>query len=161
MTIFYFRSIAVAPGTALSKTVHYHSKKLKGLRKAEILERFAYRMVDVNDPDDLKRSDDKSPYFHADKITKPLYIIAGEKDSKVSILNVRDYALKLESMGKKVTFLSAPNEGHIYRQPDAVEAWYYILEKALFEHTGGRMQQDISPKVKRFLKKNILLSPSL
>jgi len=153
--------IAVAPATALSKTVHYLSKNLKGHRKTEILERFAYRMVDVNDPVDLKRSDNKSPSFNAEKITKPLYIIAGEKDRRVSILNIRDYALRLESMGKEITFLSAPNEGHIYQQDDAVSAWFYLLEKALFDHIGGRMQHRISPKVKRFLKKNTLMSPSV
>jgi len=153
--------IAVSPGTALSKTVHYLSRDLKGHRKAETLKRLAYQMVDVNSPADVKRSDDKSPSFHAEKITKPLYIIAGEKDRKVSILNVRDYALRLESMGKKVTFLSAPNEGHIYQQKHAVEAWYYLLEKALFDHIGGRMQKDPTPKVQQFLKKNILLSPAI
>lgn len=153
--------IAVAPATALSKTVHYLSKNLKGHRKTEILERFAYRMVDVNDPVDLKRSDIKSPSFNAEKITKPLYIIAGEKDRRVSILNVRDYALRLESMGKEITFVSAPNEGHIYQQDDAVSARFYLLEKALFDHIGGRMQNEISPKVKRFLKNNTLMSPSV
>jgi len=153
--------IAVSPAIALSKTARYLSRNLQGQRKAEILARLAYRMVDVNDPVDLKRSDEKSPNFHANKITKPLYIIAGEQDKRVSILNVRDYALRLESMGKKVTLLSAPNEGHIYQQADAVGAWFYLLEKALFDHIGGRMQNEISPKVQRFLKKNTLLNPSV
>jgi dipeptidyl aminopeptidase/acylaminoacyl peptidase len=134
---------------------------LKGQRKAETLKRLAYQMVDINSQVDVKRSDAKSPSFHAEKITKPLYIIAGEKDRKVSILNVRDYALRLESMGKKVTFLSAPNEGHIYQKDTAIQAWYYLLEKALFDHIGGRMQKEIPPKVKQFLKKNTLLSPSI
>ncbi len=153
--------IAVAPATALSKTAIYLSKNMKGQDKAEMLERFAYRMVDIHDPADLKRSNEISPSFNAKKITKPLYIIAGEKDNKVSILNVRDYALRLESIGKEVTFLSAPNEGHIYQQEDAVGAWFYLLEKALFDHIGGRMQNEISSKVKRFLKKNTLMSPSV
>ena len=115
-------------------------------------------MVDINNPADRKRSDEKSPYFHMAKITKPLYILAGEMDDKVSILNVRNYALQLEAMGKNVTLLSAPKEGHRFHHPTAIEAKFYLLEKALHKHIGGRMQEDLSPKATRFLKRNIVIS---
>lgn len=151
--------IAVAPATAMSKTAQYLSKNLKGRRKTEMLERFANRIVDINNPADLKRSYENSPDFHAAKITAPLYIIAGERDNKVSILNVRNYALKLESMGKIVTLLSAPNEGHVYLQPVAREAWFYLLEKALYDHIGGRMQKPLNTNVARFLKNNLVVKP--
>jgi dipeptidyl aminopeptidase/acylaminoacyl peptidase len=155
----YQVGFAIAPGTALTKTVEFFLKQTKEDEKMNMVKMFADRIVDVNDPVDVKRSDEKSPYFHLEKISKPLYILAGERDTKVSILNVRNYALQLEALGKDVTLLSAPKEGHSFSHPTAVEAVFYLLEKALHTHIGGRMQKDLSPKAVRFLKKNILISP--
>jgi len=154
----YQVGFAIAPGTILSKTAEFFIQQVNPDEKLNMTKVFADRMVDINNPADRKRSDEKSPYFHMTKITKPLYILAGEMDDKVSILNVRNYALQLEAMGKNVTLLSAPKEGHVFRHPTAIEAKFYLLEKALHKHIGGRMQIDLSPKVIRFLKKNILIS---
>jgi len=153
----YQLGFAIAPGTALSKTAEFFIKQAKEHEKQNMAEVFADRMVDINDPVDLKRSNEKSPYYNMAKVTKPLYILAGDRDKKVSILNVRNYALQLEAMGKDVTLLTAPKEGHHFRHPTAVEAKFYLLEKVLNKHIGGKMQQELSSKAKRFLKKNIVI----
>jgi len=154
----YQVGFAIAPGTVLSKTAEFFIKQVKAEDKLNMAKVFADRMVDINDLVDLKRSNDKSPYFHMNKLSKPLYILAGERDKKVSILNVRNYALQLEAMGKNVTLISAPKEGHAFRHPTAVEALFYILEKALHTHIGGKIQKELSPKAMRFLKKNTVIS---
>jgi dipeptidyl aminopeptidase/acylaminoacyl peptidase len=149
--------IAISPGTAMSKTGRYLASSLNKQKRPNMLARFAYRIVDINDPSDVAISDAKSPSAHIDKVLNPIYIVAGELDPRVSILNVRDYALRLEAAGKQVTLLSAPNEGHIYQDRIAVEARYWLLEEALHKHVGGRVEANVDNKVIRFLEKNLTL----
>ena len=153
----YQVGIAMAPGTALTKTAEFFIKQADEKEKANVTKVFADRMVDVTNPIDVKRSNDKSPFFHMSNITKSLYILAGEQDDKVSILNVRNYASQLESLGKDVTLLSAPNEGHRFMHPTAVEAKFYLIEKALNQHIGGKLQKSLSQQASHFLKKHIVI----
>ena len=79
----------------------------------------------------------KSPAAYADKVTKPMYLWAGEKDDRVSILNVRSYALKQREAGKPISLMVEPRAGHSPRKPLHREAYFYMLEKALHDHVGG------------------------
>ena len=111
--------------------------------------------VNVNDPEDVKRLSSQSPDAHWQKITKPLYIWAGTRDPKVSILNVRDYALRLREGGKPLMFMEQPRAGHSPRGDLPTEAYFYMYEKALADHLGGRIETPLSPQLARHLRRII------
>ncbi|PCI64655.1 MAG: hypothetical protein COB37_00895 [Kordiimonadales bacterium] len=109
--------------------------------------------VDLNDPEDVKRLSSQSPNAHWQEITKPLYIWAGTRDPKVSVLNVRDYALRLQDGGKPLMFMEQPRSGHSPRGDLAKEAYFYMYEKALADHLGGRIETALSPQLARHLRR--------
>lgn len=117
---------------------------------------FIRLVVDPNDPQDALRLTKQSPAEAMQNIKRPLYIWAGEKDKRVSILDVRDYALKLHQANKQVTFLVEPSAPHSPRKALHREAYFYMLEKALADHLGGRMDADISPQLARYLRKSLV-----
>lgn len=111
--------------------------------------------VDLDNPDDVKRLYDQSPKKYAANIKKPLYIWAGGRDPKVNIENVRAYVKQLQDMGKDVTLMTAPKEPHGPRRAGNKIAYLYMLEKALHDHLGGKIQADISPRLKDKVTKSM------
>jgi dienelactone hydrolase len=148
---------SAAPAAISDAITHYFdSDDLDelGFRRYEVVARLA---VDVEDADDLKRSLEQSPGNHAAEISRPLYVWAGEQDERVDILDVRDFVARLEEMDKEVTFLSAPEDGHGPSGDDSTEAYFLFTEIALHKHIGGRFQSDVSPRLLRYLKRNIVM----
>ncbi len=150
--------VATAPPAALSKAIrHYFDADDfdgSGFRRIDVMARLA---VDIEDPEDVERSYSQSPDYHAGKVVRPLYVWAGERDPRVNILDVRDYVLRLEAMGKDVTFLSAPDEGHGPRADLATEAFFYLTEVALHRHLGGRIEATVGPRLQRYLQRNVVV----
>ncbi|NVJ97962.1 MAG: S9 family peptidase [Alphaproteobacteria bacterium] len=158
--------IAGAPPVDLSKSVKYFSDMDRSPEFKYRLANFKKLTVDLDDPMDVKRIRDKSPDAHWQKISKPLYIWAGKKDPKVSVLNVRDYALRLDGAGKTITYLEEPRAGHSPHSDIGREAYFYMVEKALADHVGGRLETGVSEPLRRHLKRittidrNTLLAPA-
>ncbi|UTW54671.1 prolyl oligopeptidase family serine peptidase [Kordiimonas sp. SCSIO 12610] len=150
--------IAGAPPPSLTKTLEYYIKQQDrtraGVLRTDVVAKLA---VDINDPQDRDRLYRQSPDAHADKVVKPLYIIAGERDKRVNILDVRDYAIRVEQNGVKVSMLSDSKEGHNFRNPVAIEAYFYFLETVLSYYLGGRHEPISEKKLERYLKKNIVM----
>lgn len=150
--------VAGAPPAALSKAIKYYFDADdfdgSGFRRIDVMARLA---VDIKDPVDVKRSYEQSPDYFAARVSRPVYIWAGERDERVNILDVRDYALRLEAMDKDITFLSAPDEGHSPRGDIALEAYYYLTELALHRHIGGRLESNLSPRLQRYLNRHVVV----
>lgn len=150
--------VATAPPPALSDAVRHYfdsdSKDAAGFSRLQVMARLA---VDINDKEDVRRSDHQSPRYFSDKIKSPLYVWAGEKDDRVNILDVRSYMLKLETMGKGATFLSAPGAGHVPQGELETEAFIYLSEAALHQHLGGRIESALSPRLQRYLDRNLVM----
>ena len=121
-----------------------------------ILRNFALKdnMVDVTDERDMARLRKKSPEAHADQIQRPLLMIAGKKDTQVSILDIRNFALNLEQRGTPISLFAAEDQGHNFNEPLPVQAYYYLIEKMLADHIGGRMEPIQNPKLIRYLRKH-------
>ena len=117
---------------------------------------FKQLTVDPDDPADVERLSSQSPDRHSDKIVRPLYIWAGERDRRVSILHVRKFALHLHHAGKPLSLMVAPKAGHGPRGELEREAYFYMLEKAFAEHLGGRMDMSMSPALSRYLKRTMV-----
>lgn len=149
--------IAGAPPVDLVKAIR--TFKITQTNQAGLLryEMFKNLAVDVDDPVDVARLSANSPDRHAGQVKKPLYIWAGGKDPKVSILNVRDYALRQSEAGKPVMLMVEPRAGHSPRDDIHVEAYFYMMEKALAEHLGGRIETALSQKLVRYLRRSVVI----
>jgi dipeptidyl aminopeptidase/acylaminoacyl peptidase len=111
--------------------------------------------VDLGDSALMKRIADTSPAANAGKLTKPLLIIAGGKDTMVSIAAVTDYVATLQGAGKPVSLLVEPDEGHNPRKPLTRQAYVYLLQRMLHQHLGGPAVAAPSPELARLLEQTM------
>ena len=95
---------------------------------------------DPDDPEQLAEIRDRSPLYHADKVTAPLLIIQGSNDVRV----VQDQADRmvdaLREAGKDVDYMLLDGAGHQFRN----WGWktrliaHRRIERFLAKHLGGR-----------------------
>ena len=149
--------IAAAPPIDLSLSIQYLVEQEAKENILALKQRFKHLIVDIDDPEDIRRIRQQSPNEQWQKINKPLLLIAGGQDKRVSIKNVKNFASKLHAAGKDIALLVDDNEGHSFQSQLAQEAYFYALEKMLSEHLGGRCQCEISEDLKRYLKMNMLI----
>lgn len=137
----------------LTNTILRYAKTIapSNLQRSAI--RFRELMVDIENAQDVKRLYDQSPDKHWANIDVPLYMWAGEKDDRVAIEDVRDIALRLQSISKSVVLVSDPKAGHSPVKRIAREAYLYTVEKALARGVGGRQEVETSANLKRYLKR--------
>jgi len=155
---------AGAPPSHMGRSVKfYHRFQKKTFREVD-----TYYMkklvVDWDDKVAFEKSYQTSPDNHVDKITKPLVIWAGENDGRVFVVDVQNYALKAESLDKKVSLFVDPKSKHSPKLQVSFEAYAYLLEKTLADNIGGKFQALDTVKDKalmRFLKKNIIIDKNI
>ena len=92
---------------------------------------------------------------------KPLLIIAGAKDNKVEIASVTDYVARLQGMGRPVSLLVEPDEGHNLRKPLTRQAYLYLLQRMLHQHLGGPAVPAPSPELAKFLEQTMKANGAL
>jgi dipeptidyl aminopeptidase/acylaminoacyl peptidase len=79
-----------------------------------------------------------SPISHVDKITAPLLVIHGANDIRVLREDSDDVVRELQRLGRPVSYLSFPNEGHsVRRWRNRLEMWRRV-EDHLASCLGGR-----------------------
>lgn len=152
--------VAGAPPVDLTKAIKFFKDMDRSRQFKLRLANFMLLAVDIDDPADVKRLRGQSPDVHWEKVSKPLYIWAGKKDPKVSVLNVRDYAMRLSDAGKPVSYIEEPREEHGPRGILAREAYLYMVEKALADHLQGRMDKSMSKRLKRHLTRTLVMDDS-
>lgn len=62
---------------------------------------------------------ERSPLFHAHRITAPLLLCHGDKDTVVPIAQSYEIAEKIERQGGTVKMLVAPGEGHMFKMKES------------------------------------------
>lgn len=67
---------------------------------------------DIDDPERAAIAREVSPVFHADKITKPLFVIQGANDPRVNINESDQIVSALRARGVAVPYMVKYNEGH-------------------------------------------------
>lgn len=149
----YQVGIAGAPPADLAKAIDHYRKNRDDGDFSMSFEFYKDQAVNPDDPEDRRKMHMKSPDYHWEKINKPLYIWAGAQDLKVSVLDVRDYVLRLQHAGKAVTYLEEPRAGHSPKEPMAREAYFYMVEKALATHLGGPEPEPVNERLARHLKR--------
>jgi dipeptidyl aminopeptidase/acylaminoacyl peptidase len=107
--------------------------------------------IDLDDAAAMKRISDAAPAAHAAKVTRPLLLLAGGKDDKVEIAAVTDYVARLQGLGKPVSLLVDPDEGHNPRKPIVRQAYVHLLQQMLHKYAGGPVAPEPGPELKAYL----------
>jgi dipeptidyl aminopeptidase/acylaminoacyl peptidase len=98
-----------------------------------------YRHIgNPNNPEDRRTMEAKSPLFHADKIKKPLLIVQGGKDVRVTVKEAEQIVAAVRKAGKDVKYIYFDHEGHGIRYWDNMLHFLSKLENFLAKHLGGR-----------------------
>ncbi|MCC6071150.1 alpha/beta hydrolase family protein [Massilia sp. GCM10020059] len=117
--------------------------------------------IHLGDTAAMKRIADAAPAAHPGKVTKPLLLIAGGKDDKVEIAAVTDYVARLQGLGKPVSLLVDPDEGHNPRKPIVRQAYTHLLQQMLHKHLGGPAVSAPSPELANYLDQAMKASAAL
>ena len=96
---------------------------------------------------------DLSPVNHVDSIQSPLLIYHGSKDTIIPTEHTTRVAKSLKTLGKPVTLLIAPDEGHGFSKPESEMAVYRAIEHFLHKHLGGMIGPPPDNVVKSILLK--------
>lgn len=83
---------------------------------------------DLDNPEEAKIAKEVSPVFQIDKIKKPLFVVQGANDPRVTI-NESDQIVKaLRSKGFEVPYMVKYDEGHGFgKEPNKLELYKYML----------------------------------
>ena len=113
------------------------------------------------DPDDaatLTRLHAQSPLANADKLRRPLLILAGGADRVVAIREVVHYAATLRMLGKPVSLYVEPGGGHSPTGPLAIDAYAYLMEAMLHAHLGGAAPEAPGTRLRAYLDSSVRLA---
>ena len=119
--------------------------------------RFRELGIAYDDPAAMRHIVDEAPRAHPERVVRPLIMLAGGKDTKVELSTITSYADKLHSLGKPITLLVDPEEGHNPRKPITRDAYVYMLEQMLHQHFGARPPAEPSDALRAYFKQNLRL----
>ena len=152
--LFQF-GMATVPPTDFGRTMQAAAKPAGAPGELPFSQHLAEVGIALDDTAALKRMTDASPAANAGKLTRPLLIIAGAKDDKVEIASVTDYVARLQGLGRPVSLLVEPDEGHNLRKPLTRQAYLYLLQRMLHQHLGGPAVAAPTPELTRFLEQTM------
>lgn len=158
--LFQF-GMATVPPTDFGRTMQAAAKPAGAPGELPFSQHLAEVGIALDDAAALKRITDASPAANAGKVTRPLLIIAGGKDDKVEIASVTDYVARLQGLGRPVTLLVEPDEGHNLRKPLTRQAYLYLLQRMLHQHLGGPAVPAPTPELAKFLEQTMKANGAL
>ncbi len=92
---------------------------------------------DIKKPDDAEMMKSKSPLYKTEAFERPVLIIYGSKDQRVSKEQSTKMIQALQDAGKQVQFQSFPSEGHWIRDDKNKMTYYQLIETFLARYLGG------------------------
>ncbi|HFK5529563.1 TPA: prolyl oligopeptidase family serine peptidase [Elizabethkingia anophelis] len=93
-----------------------------------LLKQWYEQWYDPNNPEEKKIMEEVSPALHTDKINKPLFVVQGANDPRVSINESDQIVSKLRQRGIDVPYMVKYNEGHgFYHEDNRIELYKYML----------------------------------
>lgn len=78
--------------------------------------------------------DDVSPVKQIGRLTRPVLLVHGERDSRVPFKQYTTLKLAAAASGKPLDLLTFPNEGHGFHKPESETKWLDTLEAFLRRH---------------------------
>lgn len=115
------------------------------------LKQFKERMGDPSTPEGKALLEKQSPLNSAAKIKAPLMIIQGANDPRVKKAESDQIAIALRDMGRNITYLCAPDEGHGYAKPINNLAAMGAAEVFLGKTLHARYQEEMKPDARQRL----------
>ena len=100
----------------------------------------------------------QSPIANADRLQRPLLILAGGEDERVPIRGVTQYAAKLKSLGKDISLFVHADAGHSVDDTRTREAYYHLMETLLHRHLGGAAPQPPDGELRSHIRRNLRLA---
>ncbi len=89
---------------------------------------FYAQWYDPENEEEKKIMEEVSPALHADKITKPLFIIQGANDPRVNIDESDQVVTTMRENGKDVPYMVKYNEGHgFHHEENQLELYKYMV----------------------------------
>ncbi|MDP1737904.1 MAG: prolyl oligopeptidase family serine peptidase [Caulobacter sp.] len=73
---------------------------------------FAHLGLDIANAPAMRRLGAQSPMAMANRLHRPVLLLAGDRDAKVPVRSVNAYAAKLCTLGKPFSYYVAPGQGH-------------------------------------------------
>ncbi|MEL7058569.1 MAG: prolyl oligopeptidase family serine peptidase [Acidobacteriota bacterium] len=115
-------------------------------------------LIDLEDPAAVAALRQRSPEHRVADTARPLLMIAGARDAKVSVVEIRHYALELERRGRDISLLIDPSAGHGFHKPLLRTAHAYLLETLLAQHLDGEpIPPPADPRLRDYLDANLVL----
>jgi dipeptidyl aminopeptidase/acylaminoacyl peptidase len=112
-------------------------------------ERAKQRVGDTSTDEGRARLKKQSPLNFADRITKPLLITHGGKDSVAPKTHSEKMVAALKMQNKPITYLYYPDEPHDYREPENWISFWAVAERFLHQHLGSAYEtapEDLTAK---------------
>ena len=108
---------------------------------------FHKRVGDPDDPEDRKRLEAQSPFFHAKQIKAPLLVLQGANDPRVKKAESDQIVVAMREAKRPVEYFVASDEGHGFAGKENRLAMFAIIEEFLAGHVGGRHQEGSAPEI--------------
>ncbi|HEU4386982.1 MAG TPA: alpha/beta fold hydrolase, partial [Blastocatellia bacterium] len=83
---------------------------------------------------------ERSPLYFAERVTRPLLITHGAKDTNVPRKYSDDFVAEMKKHNKPVTYLLYPDEGHDYSRKEDWISLFAVAERFFSQHLGGRFE---------------------
>jgi dipeptidyl aminopeptidase/acylaminoacyl peptidase len=128
-------SLCRAPGTFRAGICLYGVSNLFAL--AADTHKFEQRYLDLLVgplPETAERYRERSPIFHADMIRDPVAIFQGAEDTVVPPAQAEEIVAALRRGGVPHIYQLYPGEGHGWRRPETIEAFYTAVDAFLRQH---------------------------
>lgn len=100
----------------------------------------------------------QSPVTNAQRLRRPVLLLAGGDDERVPIRSVLHYAATLRALDKDVSLFVDAEGGHQLVDPRTREAYLYLLERLLHRRLGGAAPHAPDAELRAHLRKNLRLA---
>jgi dipeptidyl aminopeptidase/acylaminoacyl peptidase len=117
--------------------------------------------IDPGQPAQMAPIARDAPHRLAARVRAPLLVIAGGRDEKIEVESVADYVARLQELGKPVSLLVDPDEGHNPRKPVARQAQMQLLLQMLHRYLGGPPPPAPTPEVANYLARSLRANGAL
>jgi len=148
--------LAMVPPPEFSRTLtDAAAANLPGEEAVPFAVRFGLMGLRLHDAAALEQIRAGAPAAHPDRMARPLVIMAGGKDDKVRLETVTAYVASLQALGKPVSLLVDPDEGHNARNPLVREAYTYLMAGLLHRYLDGPAPTAPTPELKAYLDRTL------
>jgi dipeptidyl aminopeptidase/acylaminoacyl peptidase len=117
--------------------------------------------IDPDQPAQLAAIARDAPIRHTAQVRAPLLLVAGGQDERVDVEAVIDYTARLQALGKPVSLLLDPDEGHNPRNPLARRAQQHLLLQMLHRYLGGPPAPAPDAELARYLGRTLRANGAL